>query len=51
MHVTWEIDHPHEHWMTRLHMRYGSVRKPLSHISKYLVVRPMFMFQRKIGVS
>jgi hypothetical protein len=33
--------------MKRLHMRYGLVRNPLSHISRYLVVRPMFMFQRK----
>jgi hypothetical protein len=35
--------------MTRLHKRYGLVRNLLSHISRYLVVMHMFMFQRKIG--
>jgi transposase InsO family protein len=37
--------------MTRLHMRYGLVRNPLLHISGFLVVMLMYMFQRKIGVS
>jgi hypothetical protein len=32
----------------RLHKRYGLVRNLLSHISRYLVVMHMFMFQRKI---
>jgi hypothetical protein len=33
--------------MTRIQKRYGLVRNLLSHISRYLAVRPMFMFQRK----
>jgi hypothetical protein len=47
LHVTWSTDHPHQHWMKKLHKRYGLVRNLLSHISRYLAVRPMFMFQRK----
>ena len=38
--------HPHQCWMTRLHKRYELVRNVLSHISRYLDVRPMFMFKR-----
>jgi hypothetical protein len=37
--------------MTRLHKRYGLVRNLLSHISRYLALMHMFMFQRKTRVS
>jgi hypothetical protein len=47
LHVTWSIDHPHQHWITRLHTKYGLVINPLRHISGYFVLIHMFTFQRK----
>jgi transposase InsO family protein len=44
LHVTRSTNHHCQHRMTRLHKRYGLVRNLLLHISRYLVVRPMFMF-------
>jgi len=35
LHVTWSINHPHQHWMKRLHMRHELVRNPLSHINVF----------------
>jgi hypothetical protein len=35
LHVTWSIDHPHQHWMTRLHMRYALIRNPLTHLKVF----------------
>ena len=31
-HITWLTDHLHQHWRTRLHMRYGLVRNRLFQI-------------------
>jgi hypothetical protein len=49
--VTWSIDHLHQHWMIKLHTRYGLERNPLFNILECLVLMLMYMFQRKIGVS
>jgi hypothetical protein len=44
-------NHLQQHWLIKLHMRHGFVRKHLPNISKFLVVMLLCMFQRRKEVS